>query len=199
MRDLKKKGRRPGVFRFLTGYLLGFSGWAAGLHCLEIGKEGEAVLSYGKLARHSLKVFLWVLEILFVCQLLVMYCGWLFQATSAEKATALLVKSVLFLYIKVFWPAVFPKILPGLRLFFCPQCYQRQTFRFQPVSFQYGFGVTYLCRHCSCLVNGWGEQVFYPSRFPLKGLLPGLAKTVPAVLTATALGVGLFQTILKFI
>jgi hypothetical protein len=118
------------------------------------------------------------------------------QASAGEVSTAILVKSVAFLYIKVFWPRVFPEILPGLHYFLCPQCYQKQTFRFLPVSLKYGFFVTYLCRYCSCLVNAWGEQVFYPLNVNFKKTLPSAAKALGPVVLALLLGFFLSSKIL---
>src|SRR6267154_750613 len=162
MSSPRKKNKTPRMVQFLIGYTLGFLSWMAGLHCLRVDSQGRLVLFSRRFLKHLLKLFLWTIEIALVYQLFAWYRGWLLQAAGHEIAMAFVVKSVVFLYIKVFWPRVFPEILPGLHVFFCPQCYQKQTFRFLPVSFQYGFFVTYLCRHCSCLVNAWGEQVFYP-------------------------------------
>jgi hypothetical protein len=136
---------------------------------------------------------LWTLEIGLLLNLMGLYRGWILGASTYEIELAFLVKSIIFLYIKVFWPRVFPEILPGMHVFFCPQCYQKQTFKFLPVSFQFGFFVTYLCNYCSCLVNGWGEQIFYPVTLSAGKIKANLMKTIPAVLIAMVLGVGAFQ------
>lgn len=193
METTKKKIKGPTLLQRWTGFLLGFLAWVAGLHCLEADPQGHIRVSGRKLSKHLLKMFLWVLWISLVYQLLVAYCSWLFQATVAEKTTAFLVKSVIFLYIKVFWPRVFPEILPGFHVFFCPQCYQKQTFRFQPVSFRLGFFVTYLCRYCFCLVDAWGSQVFYPLQVPFKSVIPSMMKMAPAILAVLTAGVGVFK------
>ncbi len=140
-----------------------------------------------------MKVFLWALELTLLYHLFGLYFNWLLQASGSDKAMAILIKSVIFLYVKVFWPRVFPEILPGMHVFLCPQCYQRQTFKFLPVSFQYGFLVTYLCKNCSCLVNGWGEQIFYPSSVGFKQLTGYMAKTLSLVTVVLALGVTAFE------
>jgi len=191
----KKKNKTPKLLQFLTGYSLGFFSWLAGFHCLAIGAEGHISISKKRLLKHLFKVFMWTLEIGLLLNLMSLYRAWLLGATTQEIEMAFLVKSVIFLYIKVFWPRVFPEILPGMHVFFCPQCYQKQTFRFMPVSFQFGFLVTYLCRYCSCLVNGWGEQIFYPVNIPLKKITPSLAKTIPAVALAIGLGILTFQVV----
>jgi hypothetical protein len=85
-----------------------------------------------------------------------------------------------------------------MHVFFCPQCYQKQTFKFLPVSFQYGFFVTYLCKYCACLVSGWGEQIFYPVNVPLKKIKPSLSKTIPAAVLAIVLGFAVFRFIWSF-
>lgn len=189
----KKRKKGPSLAQRLMGYALGLLCWTAGLHCLEKDAQGRLRIVPRRFVKHLFKLFLWAVEIALVYHLLIQYCGWLFQATPGEKATAFLVKSVIFLYVKVFWPQVFPEILPGFHVFFCPQCYQRQTFNFQPVSFQFGFFVTYLCRHCFCLVNGWGEQIFYPSGVPFPATVPFLTKMMPAVLAVLAGGALVFK------
>ena len=186
----RKKGQK---LKFLMGYSLGFFCWLAGLHCFEADSQGGVHLSRPKLLKHLMKVFLWALELTLLYHLFGIYLSWLLQATSPEKVTAILVKSVAFLYVKVFWPRVFPEILPGLHVFFCPQCYQKQTFKFLPVSFRYGSFVTYLCNYCSCLVDGWGNQIFHPSPVTFKQQAPHLFKTLFPVLAVLAFGVAGFE------
>jgi hypothetical protein len=178
------------------GYSFGFFAWLTGLHCLEMNPQGIVTLSTKKLFKHLFKLFLWTLEIVLVYQLLSWYRGWIMQASTGEISTAILVKSVVFLYVKVFWPRVFPEIFPGLHYFFCPQCYKKQTFRFLPVSLQYGFFVTYLCRYCSCLVNAWGEQVFYPLNVSFQKILPSASKALGPVVITLFLGFFLSSKIL---
>ncbi len=193
MAATEKKGKKGKSLKFLFGYLAGFSCWLVGLPCFEEDSQGRVFLSWPKLLKHLRKVFLWALELTLLYHLFGMYFNWLLGATSPEKVTAILVKSVAFLYVKVFWPRVLPEILPGLHVFLCPQCYQRQTFKFLPVSFRYGFFVTYLCRYCSCLVDGWGKQIFYPSSVSFKDLVPNLVKTLVPVLVVLALGMAGFE------
>ncbi|HEY5038393.1 MAG TPA: hypothetical protein VIJ93_04895 [bacterium] len=181
------------MFGLLIGYGLGFWAWVMGFHCLVLDSNGSPRLSTRKFFKHLFKLFLWTVEIALLYQLLVMYRGWILQAKPPEIAMAFLVKSVLFLYIRAFWPEVFPEILPGLHVYFCPQCYRRQTFRFLPVSLKYGFFVTYLCRYCSCLVNAWGEQVFYPMGVSTKKIVPLLMKLLPPVLAVLAAGFWIFN------
>jgi hypothetical protein len=193
METTKKKIKGPTLLQRWIGLLLGFLAWVGGIHCLETDERGAVRISGRKLLKHLLKLFLWVLWISLVCRLLVSYCAWLLNATVAEKTTAFLVKSVVFLYVRVFWPRVFPEILPGFHVFFCPQCYQKQTFRFQPVSLQLGFFVTYLCRHCFCLVDAWGGQIFYPQKVSLKTVAPAVVKMIPVILLVLAAGVVFFK------
>jgi hypothetical protein len=190
-----KKNKTPKLIQFLIGYSLGFASWLAGFHCLVVGDQGHVSLSVKRLRLHLFKVFMWTLEIGLVLNLMSIYRAWILGATLPEIEMAFLVKSIIFLYIKVFWPRVFPEILPGMHVFFCPQCYQKQTFKFLPVSFQFGFFVTYLCNYCACLVNGWGEQIFYPNNVSFKKATPFLAKTLPAVVIAMVLGFVTFQAI----
>ncbi len=183
----RKKHKLPGLFNFLSGYSLGFLAWVAGLHCLEVSVQGNLILSGRKLRKHLFKLFLWTTEVILLYHVLGWYRGWILQATTFEIEMAFLVKSVVFLYVKVFWPRVFPEILPGLHVFLCPQCFQRQTFRFQPVSFRLGFFVTYLCRYCSCLVDGWGKQIFFPVSWVPGQMAPAVLKLLgPVALTLLA-------------
>lgn len=193
MNRTKPRSGRPGPLRFLAGYGAGFAYWWAGSHCFQKDPEGSWRLSSGKLGRHLLKVFLWSLELTLLFHLAHWYVLWLMDADNTQKLTAFLTKSVIFLYIKVFWPQVFPEILPGLHVFRCPQCYERRTFRFLPVSPQFGNFVTYLCTYCSCLVDAWGEQIFAPSGFKFGRAGAGLARTLPLVLGASLAGVLLFE------
>jgi hypothetical protein len=193
-----KKKKTSKLIQFLIGYSLGFICWLAGLHCLIVNLQGNVSISRKRLRKHLFKVFMWTLEIGLLLNLMAIYRTWLMGAATFEIELAFVVKSVIFLYVKVFWPRVFPEILPGMHVFFCPQCYQKQTFRFLPVSFQYGFFVTYLCRYCSCLVNGWGEQIFYPVKMSDKKITPSLYKTIPAAALVMALGFAAYQAIWGF-
>jgi hypothetical protein len=196
--DKPKKKKTPKLIQFLMGYGLGFVCWLVGLHCLAVDRVGNISILGKRLRKHLFKVFMWILEIGLLLNLIALYRNWLMAASVQEIEIAFVVKSVIFLYVKVFWPRVFPEILPGMHVFFCPQCYQRQTFRFLPVSFQFGFFVTYLCKYCSCLVNGWGEQIFYPVNVSFKKLKPSLFKTVPAAVLAMILGFAVYQVIWGF-
>jgi hypothetical protein len=198
MNKPKKKNKTPKLIQFLTGYSLGFVSWLAGLHCLVADQAGDVSISGKRFWKHLFKIFMWTLEIGLLLNLMALYRNWLMAASVQETEIAFVVKSVIFLYVKVFWPRVFPEILPGMHVFFCPQCYQKQTFRFLPVSFQFGFFVTYLCKYCSCLVNGWGEQIFYPSSIAFQKITPSLTITIPAAAMAIALGFAAFQAIWGF-
>ncbi len=194
----RRKKKTPQLIQFLMGYSLGVICWLAGLHCLEVDPQGKVSISVKRLRKHLFKVFMWTLEIGLLLNLMSLYRNWLNGAAVFEIEMAFVVKSVIFLYIKVFWPRVFPEILPGMHVFFCPQCYQKQTFKFLPVSFQYGFFVTYLCKYCSCLVNGWGEQIFYPATVSFGKLKPSLFKTIPAAMFAMVLGFSAFKFVWSF-
>jgi hypothetical protein len=198
MDKLRQKKKTPRLLQFLMGYATGFICWLAGLHCLVVDPQGNVSISGKRLRKHLFKVFMWTLEIGLLLNLMSIYRNWIMGAAVFEIEMAFVVKSVIFLYIKVFWPRVFPEILPGMHVFFCPQCYQKQTFKFLPVSFQYGFFVTYLCKYCACLVNGWGDQIFYPVTVPLKKIKPSLSKTIPAALLAMVLGFATFQAVWGF-
>jgi hypothetical protein len=173
---------------FSANYTLGFVHWVAGSHCWFQQPEGRWAFDYRRWRGHVFKVFLWSLEVSLLINLLGAYRDWLIKAALGEVAMAIVVKSVVFLYVKVFWPRVFPEILPGLRLFFCPQCYRRQTFKFMPVSIRFGHYVTYLCKHCACLVDGWGNQIFHPSDVELGKGWAVFYKTLVASLAIVLLG-----------
>ena len=177
--------RKPKWPLFLAGYGLGFMAWVMGLHCLRL-VSGSWIPARRKTSRHFLKLFWWTFGAAIFFRLMGLYRVWIFQASSEEILTAFLVKSVIFLYVKVFWASLFPKVLPGLHAFFCPQCYRKETFRFMPVSLKYGFFVTYLCRHCSGLVDAWGNQVFYPLEVTVKSI----SKTIPELLLFTFISIG---------
>ncbi|HUO56674.1 MAG TPA: hypothetical protein VMV05_00710 [bacterium] len=197
MSSSKKKSLLPKSLQFLIAYCLGFLSWVAGLHCLE-GDSGTGLrVIPDKLLKHSLKVLLGTVELILLCWLFNWYRGWLAQATVSEVTMAFLVKSTVFLYFRIFWPGIFPLVLPGVHPFFCPQCYRKQVFRFLPVSLRFGYFVTYLCRHCSCLVDGWGRQVFYPLRVTLGNILAVLPKTILPSGLALGMGVWLGTEILR--
>ena len=186
----KEKSFLPKSLQFLIGYCLGFLAWLAGFHCLEGDSGSELRVSTRKLVKHFLKVLLGSVEFILLFWLFNWYRGWLAQATVSEITMAFLVKSTVFLYFRIFWPGVFPLILPGVHPFFCPQCYRKQTFRFLPVSLRLGYFVSYLCRYCSCLVDGWGNQIFYPLRVTVGNILPAIPKTI--VPSGLALAVGIW-------
>lgn len=184
----RRTSKPAGVLGLLAGYSLGTFRWTAGFHCLE--EEGEGVRVSGrKLRLHCLKLAVWCLELTLVFRCLGLYRDWILKAQPSEILAALTLKSVVFLYIKVFWPQVFPKILPGLHQFLCPQCYEKRAFKFLPLTFRLGFGVTYLCGHCSCLVDGWGQQVFYPSKIPFKKCVRTLSLMAPAIIFTLFIGI----------
>ncbi|GEM_PF-1460585 len=183
-----------GIPQLLLGYTIGFFAWLAGFHCMEIDPNGIAHLSTKRFAKHLLKVFLWVLGITLLYEIIGMCCGCLKPPSVLEEAgfflvELLLIWAVLFAVLRFVKNGAFLWVLPGFRKFSCPQCYQTQAFRFQPVSFQFGFWVTYLCPNCACLVNGAGEQIVYPIKVSLNKFMPGLLKSVPGVLVAIVLGI----------
>lgn len=157
----KSKGLK--FLRPVMGYILGTLSWVFGLHCLEAGAGGTVKISNKKWLFHCVKLLAWVIAVLLLCRFWPVYRDWLLAGTLEAITLALLVKAVIFLYIRIFWPSLLIHILPGTRTFLCPQCFQKKTFRFVPVSFRFGFFVTYLCRYCFCLVDGWGNQIMYPS------------------------------------
>jgi hypothetical protein len=174
---------------FILNYIIGFFYWLAGAHCWARESTEKLSLAYTRVLRHFFKVFLWALELCLLWNLMGVYREWLLKAAPGDIAMAFLVKSVIFLYVKIFWPRVFPEILPGLHVFFCPQCYKRQSFRFMPVSIRFGHYVTYLCGHCSCLVDGWGSQLFYPADRTKDQIWIWFGKTMVVSVGMIALGV----------
>ena len=178
-----------GIFRLLLGFGIGSLSWLAGFHCIEIDSKGECNLSLPKFSRHFLKVMMWTCGIYLLSE-----WGGVFMARLGGKPaigwiTPLLIWVVLFLILRFVKKGTYLWVLPGFHRFSCPQCYQSQSFRFQPVSFQFGFWVTYLCPNCACLVNGGGEQIVYPIKISLSKLTPGLLISVPGALVAIGLGV----------
>ncbi len=177
-----------GISQLLLGYTIGFFSWLAGFHCMEVDSNGNVRLSTQKFTKHFLTVFLWALGIGLLAQVSGAYLERSGRAPALGLAVVLLVWAVLFLVLRFVKNGVFLWVLPGFRKFSCPQCYQTQTFRFQPVSFQLGLWVTYLCPNCACLVNGGGEQIVYPIKVSLNKLTPGLLKSIPGVIVAIVLG-----------
>lgn len=185
----EKKKKTPGPAAFWIAYLTGTFLWMVGAHCLEGVGKGSVGLSWSKLRKHLFALCLWSLSLTLLFHLFRDYSQWLMDSDNSQKLTALLVKSVLFLYVKVFWPQVFPMVLPGVRYASCPQCYQKRVFRFLPLSVRLGNGVTFLCRHCSCLVDGWGEQVLYPSESGSGTVWEGLWRTFPWAFAVIVAGI----------
>jgi hypothetical protein len=146
----------------LLGYSIGSLSWFLGLHCLEEHHPGQWSPDLKKAGIHFFRVFCWTLGLYFVVFGFHRYFLWLMVADPEQRVVAILGKTVLFLYLRLFWPGLLVRILPGVRGFFCPQCYEKRSFRFLPVAGSFGNWVTYLCPHCSCLVDGWGNQIFYP-------------------------------------
>ncbi len=177
-----------GISKLLLGYTIGLFAWLAGLHCMEVDPNGNVHLSLKKFAKHFLKVFLWALGIGLLAQLSGAYLGRSGKSPAWGLAVVLLVWAVLFLVLRFVKKGSFLWVLPGFHRFSCSQCYQSQSFRFQPVSFQLGFWVTYLCPNCFCLVNGGGEQIVYPVKVPLGKFTPGLLQSIPGVIAAIVLG-----------
>ena len=161
------------------GYFFGLGSWVIGFPCLETAGNGRWRVSLPKLGKHALKLFLWAVAIETFARLGGVYRYWLRQGSSVPTALAFLIPAMIFIYIKVFWPRRLIEFLPGFRRFLCPQCFQYQTFRFTPFSFQYGFLVTYLCRYCFCLVDNWGEQVYYPLKMTWEKTAPLLLCLIP--------------------
>jgi hypothetical protein len=176
------------TFQILLGYTLGTLSWAFGLYCLDQKADGTVKINGRHWVRHGLKLLAWVSVLGLLARAWPTYRDWLLSASALEVTLAFLVKGVLFLYVRVFWPSKLVDLLPGMRHFLCPQCLQKQTFRFTPVSFRFGFFVTYLCRHCFCLVDGWGRQIFFPSPVSFRQASKFLARLVPATLVFTAAG-----------
>lgn len=188
------KAKTPKILKIIIGFGAGFWCWLAGLHCLEAGGDNFP-FSWRKFSRHLVHVFFWVFGTTFLYYALRCYLKWAVTAPRLGVVLSLLPPAALLAGLWFFGRRFLFFVLPGFHEFLCPQCYQRQNFRFLPVSFQYGFFVTYLCPHCACLVNGWGEQIFYPQPVPLQKLIPVLFKSCPCVLGTAVLGLG-FNVIL---
>ena len=190
-----QKAKTSKIPRILIGFCAGFLCWSTGLHCLELDGAGNLSLSGRKFWNHLTRVFFWVFGIAFLYHAFRCYWRWSMTAPRFEVIFSLLLPVALLVGLWFFGRRFLFFVLPGFHEFLCPQCYQRQTFRFLPVSFQFDFFVTYLCPHCTCLVNGWGEQIFYPQNIPFEKLTPEILKLCPCVLLAAVLGLG-FNVIL---
>lgn len=146
-----------------------------------------------------MKVFFWTLGIFLMVRGFQAYLDWFMGSAPDQRFLAVLGKSVLFLYIRIFWPGTLVWILPGLREFRCPQCYEKRTFRFLPVSASFGNWVTYLCPHCSCLVDGWGGQIFYPRKAG-KGIgSPGRFLVPVGAFVSLGLGIWLGEVLVRIL
>jgi hypothetical protein len=192
-----RKKKTPRWLQIPVGYGVGTLSWLLGMHCLEGTADGRWAPSARKTARHLWKVLGWTVGLVFFCHGFHRYFLWLMDADAGQKFLALLGKSVLFLYIRFFWPGLLTKILPGVRDFFCPQCYHHRTFRFLPVSSKFGNGVTYLCPHCSCLVDGWGGQIFYPEKGAMGQGDKGWLWVPAAALLVLGAGIYLGEVLIK--
>jgi hypothetical protein len=184
-----KKSFALKTFQFFWGYSLGTLSWVFGFHCLAAGGRGDIRINGRHWARHSLKLFAWIAVLTLLVRTWPVYRDWLLSASLLAVTLAFLVKGMIFLYIRVFAPSKLVDLLPGTRHFLCPQCLQKQIFRFTPVSFRFGFFVTYLCRYCFCLVDGWGRQIFFPSPVSFNRVSVFLVKLVPAALLCVLAGV----------
>ena len=182
-----KRNEIAGILRLGAGYSLGFLAWLSGIYCLYIGEKGSVGLSNPRLLKHLSKVFLWTLWLLFLLRSL----AWIREADGYGTLVFILLLPMLFLFLKLLFSRFFWIFLPGFHVFLCPQCFQSQVFRFQPVSFRFGFFVTYLCPYCSCLVNAWGEQILFPLPVSFVTVLPRLGMTVFFSAGTVAAAVGL--------
>ncbi|HET9869627.1 MAG TPA: hypothetical protein VFR02_03895, partial [bacterium] len=165
--------------RLLAGYGLGTLCWVLGFHCLEPVEGGGLRLDGRRWLRHGLKLGAWVTALGLLGRAWPAYGNWIMNVPILTVTLAFLVKGLIFLYVRVFWPSKLVELVPGVRHFLCPQCLRRETFRFTPVSFRFGFFVTYLCRYCFCLVDGWGRQIFFPAPFSPAAVRPFWARLVP--------------------
>jgi hypothetical protein len=142
-----------------------------------------------KFFRHLSRLFLAGLLIALFARSCEAVLVWVSQASGHSILLFLLALPSLYLFLEVLWPGSIGKVLGIRRSFLCPQCYQRQDLRFQPVSFQFGSWVTYLCPYCSCLTDAWGEQVLYPSSLTAAKVLKSSWRTVVPSLAVLVLGV----------
>lgn len=188
MAGSSKKSFGIKVFRVVWAYGLGTLSWALGFHCLRTDESGDVSLNRRQWVRHGLKFLAWVTALSLVARIWPVYQNWILNTAILAVTIAFLVKGMIFLYVKVFWPSKLVDLVPGLRHFFCPQCLRKQTFRFTPVSFRYGFFVSYLCRYCFCLTDGWGRQIFFPSTASFRRSSIFLTSLAPMTLVLTALG-----------
>ncbi|HVM31882.1 MAG TPA: hypothetical protein VMU88_02015 [bacterium] len=175
-------------FQRVLGYVLGTLSWTAGFHCLEGGEGDHLRLGAGAWSRHLIKLFTWITALGLLARAWPAYRDWLLGAAWLSITLAFLVKGLIFLYLRVFAPSKLVDLVPGTRHFLCPQCLQKQVFRFTPVSFRFGFFVTYLCRYCFCLVDGRGRQIFFPSTVSFRRASIFLPRLMPASFVAILAG-----------
>lgn len=187
----------PQWARMILGYSVGTVFWLLGAHCLEGRSAGSWAPSFKKALGHWLKLLGWTLGSILLGHGFHYYFVWFLDADPGQRFLALLGKTVLFLYIRLFWPGLLTRLLPALHEFFCPQCYRKHVFRFLPVSGRFGNWVTYLCPNCSCLVDAWGGQIFYPQKSPAVPWSPGSAWVPAGALCSLALGIYLGGILIK--
>lgn len=181
-----KKG--PGYWALMTAFLLGSINGILGLHLVEEGPGGAPGIRRDRSFRHLARLFLMgslVALSVGVCEAILV---WVPRASGYSILLSFLALPSLYLFLEVLWPGAFGRVLGIRRSFLCPQCYQRQDFRFQPVSFQFGSWVTFLCPYCSCLVDAWGGQVLYPSSLTAAKILESSWRTALPSLAALVLG-----------
>ena len=184
-----KKG--PGPLTLAMAFFLGSVNGILGLHLIQEGPGGGLGIHRGRFLRHLAVLFLAGLMIGSVLQTLGWIHAWVREASGHSLLVSFLFLPSLYVLLEVLWPGFLGKVLGTRRTTLCPQCYQIQVVRFQPVSFQFGTWVTYLCPYCSCLTDAWGEQVLYPSSLKLAKVLTKAWRTVLPSLMALALGVEL--------
>lgn len=181
-----KKG--PSFLALAAAFGVGSLCGIFGLHLIQEAAGGEVGIRRDRFLRHLVRLFgAGVLIALSIGS-----ADMLDRVLRASGYSTLLLFLFLpfaYLVLQVLWPGFLGKSLGTHRSFLCPQCYQRQDFRFQPVSFQFASWVTYLCPYCSCLANAWGEQVLYPSALTVTKVLKDAWRPVLPSLAALVLGV----------
>jgi hypothetical protein len=181
-----KKG--PGPWALVTAFLLGSIHGILGLHLIQEGLSGGPGIRRDRFFRHLIRLFLVGSLIVLAARSCEAILAWVPLASGHSILLSFLALPSLYLSLEVLWPGSIGRVLGTRRSFLCPQCYQRQEFRFQPVSFQFGSWVTYLCPYCSCLADAWGEQILYPSPLTVLKILKSSWRTVIPSLMALALG-----------
>src|SRR5689334_18984811 len=114
MDEKPHRKKPPKWLRIPLGYLVGTVFWLFGTHCLEGRQDGSWSPSFKKVLGHWLKLSGWALGLILLVHGFQRYFDWFLDADPGQRFLALLGKTMLFLYIRLFWPGLLTRLLPGV-------------------------------------------------------------------------------------